>query len=413
MNKESEINTDTVIRKIEELEEDSSPLAHDYIDLGYAYIKHVERMEKILGISDKFYSDLKNTSEQLLLTQEALRENEEKFISIFQKTPDPILIVNESFRITEVNRWFESVFRRPRETVIGEHLDDIAINITEAGIREVIEGPEGDVQAYHAEMNIMNGCGNPFTADVSFSPIRIRNEPCLIIQIHNIDDIRKAHNAVSQVNQKLKILASVTRHDILNRVMVISAYSDFIKEGITDPEMKKRIEAISKSSDEIRTLINFTGEYQELNSAEPAWQSPDAILARPLLRNMIPGISPDSSLEGLEIYADRLLEKVFYNLIDNSFRHGADVSKISLSYHLQSNGELIILYEDDGGGVSPEEKTQIFKKGFGKNTGMGLFLISEILSITGISISETGEHGKGVRFEIRVPAGMHRFVTKE
>ncbi len=413
MNKESEINTDTVIRKIEELEEDSSPLAHDYIDLGYAYIKHVERMEKILGISDKFYSDLKNTSEQLLLTQEALRENEEKFISIFQKTPDPILIVNESFRITEVNRWFESVFRRPRETVIGEHLDDIAINITEAGIREVIEGPEGDVQAYHAEMNIMNGCGNPFTADVSFSPIRIRNEPCLIIQIHNIDDIRKAHNAVSQVNQKLKILASVTRHDILNRVMVISAYSDFIKEGITDPEMKKRIEAISKSSDEIRTLINFTGEYQELNSAEPAWQSPDAILARPLLRNMIPGISPDSSLEGLEIYADRLLEKVFYNLIDNSFRHGADVSKISLSYHLQSNGELIILYEDDGGGVSPEEKAQIFKKGFGKNTGMGLFLISEILSITGISISETGEHGKGVRFEIRVPAGMHRFVTKE
>jgi len=413
MNKESEINTDTVIRKIEELEEDSSPLAHDYIDLGYAYIKHVERMEKILGISDKFYSDLKNTSEQLLLTQEALRENEEKFISIFQKTPDPILIVNESFRITEVNRWFESVFRRPRETVIGEHLDDIAINITEAGIREVIEGPEGDVQAYHAEMNIMNGCGNPFTADVSFSPIRIRNEPCLIIQIHNIDDIRKAHNAVSQVNQKLKILASVTRHDILNRVMVISAYSDIIKEGITDPEMKKRIEAISQSSDEIRTLINFTREYQELNSAEPAWQSPDAILARPLLRNMIPGISPDSSLEGLEIYADRLLEKVFYNLIDNSFRHGADVSKISLSYHLQSNGELIILYEDDGGGVSPEEKTQIFKKGFGKNTGMGLFLISEILSITGISISETGEHGKGVRFEIRVPAGMHRFVTKE
>lgn len=297
--------------------------------------------------------------------------------------------------------------------MIGEHLDDIAIHITEAGIREIIEGTEGDVQAYHAEMNIMNGYGNPFTADVSFSPIRIRNEPCLIIQIHNIDDIRKAHNAVSQVNQKLKILASVTRHDILNRVMVISAYSDFIKEGITDPEMKKRIEAISKSSDEIRTLINFTREYQELNSAEPAWQSPDAILARPLLRNMIPGISPDSSLEGLEIYADRLLEKVFYNLIDNSFRHGADVSKISLSYHLQSNGELIILYEDDGGGVSPEEKTQIFKKGFGKNTGMGLFLISEILSITGISISETGEHGKGVRFEIRVPAGMHRFVTKE
>lgn len=410
MKSDTKIRPEDVIAKMEELKEDPSPLARDYITLGSAFIKHVERTEKILGIADKYYSDLKDTCEQLLLTQQALKENEEKFISIFQETPDPILIVNGSYQITEVNRWFESVFKRTRDAVIGEFIDDLGINLTGDGIRTMMDNQGPDMHTHHTEMTIRNGFGNPFTADVSISGIRIQNEPCLMIQIHDIDEIRKAHNAVSQVNQKLQILASVTRHDILNRVMVISAYSEFMKEDVTDAETKKRVAAIIKSSDEIRNLINFTREYQELGSTEPAWQSLDQIISAPLFRNMMAGISLESSLTGLEIYADRMLEKVLYNLIENSVRHGVNLSTISLSYHLETNGELIIYYEDDGGGIISEEKAKVFKKGFGKNTGMGLFLIREILSITGMSISETGEPGKGVRFEIRVPAGMYRIV---
>ena len=410
MNSDSRIRPEDVIAKMEGLKEDSSPLARDYVTLGSAYIKHLERTEKILAIADKYYSDLKDTSEELLLTQQALRENEEKFISIFQETPDPILIVNESYRITEVNRWFESVFKLTREAVIGEYIDDMGINLTGDGIRMMMENLEPDNRTHHAEMTIKNGFGDPFTADVSISGIRIQNEPCLMIQIHDIDDIRKAHNAVSQVNQKLQILTSVTRHDILNRVMVISAYSEFMSHDEMDAEMKKRISAIIKSSDEIRNLINFTREYQELGSTEPAWQNLDRIITLPLFRSMIAGVSLASSLQGLEIYADRMLEKVLYNLIENSIRHGVNISKIALSYLPQSNGDLMIWYEDDGGGIVSDEKEKVFKKGFGKNTGMGLFLIREILSITGMSISETGEPGVGVKFEIRVPGGMYRIV---
>jgi light-regulated signal transduction histidine kinase (bacteriophytochrome) len=101
------------------------------------------------------------------------------------------------------------------------------------------------------------------------------------------------------VNQKLQILTGITRHDILNRVMVISAYSEFLSEDIIDPEAKKRIEIIKKSIDEIRNLINFTKEYQELGTTEPAWQSPDSILASPLIKRMIAGITMESSLRAL------------------------------------------------------------------------------------------------------------------
>jgi signal transduction histidine kinase len=61
-------------------------------------------------------------------------------------------------------------------------------------------------------------------------------------------------------------------------------------------------------------------------------------------------------------------------------------------------------------GLLPRKRHRYLRK-LWKNTGMGLFLIREILSITGMSISETGEPGTGVRFEIRVPAGMYRIIS--
>jgi len=64
--------------------------------------------------------------------------------------------------------------------------------------------------------------------------------------------------------------------------------------------------------------------------------------------------------------------------------------------------------EDDVDDVPAGEKERIFTRGFGKNTGLGLFLSREILAITGITIRETGESGKGVRFEITVPKGAWR-----
>jgi signal transduction histidine kinase len=67
---------------------------------------------------------------------------------------------------------------------------------------------------------------------------------------------------------------------------------------------------------------------------------------------------------------------------------------------------LVIEYTDDGAGVPNENKDLIFKRGFGSNTGLGLFLTREILAITDIEIRETGI--KGVRFEVRVPQGRYR-----
>jgi signal transduction histidine kinase len=101
---------------------------------------------------------------------------------------------------------------------------------------------------------------------------------------------------------------------------------------------------------------------------------------------------------------------VFYNLIDNALRYGGEqMTTIQVSSQESDTG-LTLLCEDDGVGITEEDKKRLFTRGFGKNTGLGLFLSREILSITGITITENGTPGKGARFEITVQKGGYRFT---
>ena len=90
-------------------------------------------------------------------------------------------------------------------------------------------------------------------------------------------------------------------------------------------------------------------------------------------------------------------------------RYGEKITTLHFSV-LKYGDDRLILCEDDGEGVPAEEKRKIFDRGFGKNTGMGLFLSQEILDITGITIGETGVPGQGARFEMTVPKGMWRMA---
>jgi len=112
---------------------------------------------------------------------------------------------------------------------------------------------------------------------------------------------------------------------------------------------------------------------------------------------------------GLELFADPMLGKVFYNLMENSAKYGGKAITARFCCH-DDKEDLLLIYEDDGNGISAADREHLFKRGFGKGTGLGLFLSKEILGITGISIQETGEYGKGARFEMRVPKGMFRFA---
>ncbi len=221
---------------------------------------------------------------------------------------------------------------------------------------------------------------------------------------------KKAQEALFIANKKLNMLSSITRHDIMNLIMVIRGYIE-LSEGIEDkPVLKEYILKEKDAVDVIQHQIEFTKFYQDIGIEEPKWQNPSKIVDEASESLNIEGIRLDNSLKGVEVFADPLIEKVFYNLIDDTIRHGGHVTSISLSY-AETEAGLIITYLDNGVGITQKDRKMLFQKGYGKNTGLGLFLSREILSITNSTIQENGKQGEGVRFEITFPKGNYRFIV--
>jgi signal transduction histidine kinase len=116
-----------------------------------------------------------------------------------------------------------------------------------------------------------------------------------------------------------------------------------------------------------------------------------------------------NGLSGVVVVGDRMLSKVFRNLVDNTVAHGGDrVSRASFTYTETPDG-LVIVYEDDGVGIPEDMKARIFERRLHEGRmSFGMYLSKEILAITGITIAETGVPGEGARFEMLVPKGSYR-----
>ncbi|MFA7342437.1 MAG: ATP-binding protein, partial [Candidatus Methanomethylophilaceae archaeon] len=214
---------------------------------------------------------------------------------------------------------------------------------------------------------------------------------------------RRAEKQAEVVNRKLEIIGDVTRHDVLNQVTVLQGYMELIRHNCTDPRSLVHLEKMTAAADNIQQFFEFARQYEGLGKEQPDWVPLSQLVARSV-QGMLP--LKDECTQ-VSIMADPILEKVFFNLMDNTVRHGAGATYARLS-HRRERDQLVIVWEDDGLGVEDEKKGSIFQRGFGKNTGFGLFMTKEVLEMLGMSIIETGTHGKGARFEIRVPMGMYR-----
>jgi PAS domain S-box-containing protein len=232
-------------------------------------------------------------------------------------------------------------------------------------------------------------------------------EPGVICTVVDITDNKLSQEALTQANKKLNLLNNVTRHDILNQLTVLIGYLELSIQDVTDPQLRAMIAKEKKAADTIRSQILFTRDYQNIGVHSPQWHN---------IAETVPlataSIDPNQilirvDLPPVEVYADPLLEKVFYNLIDNSIRHGEHVSEITIRSELTSDN-LQIIIEDNGAGVPDKEKERIFRREYFKNTGFGLFLSREILAITNLTIRETGVFGEGARFVIEVPRSSYR-----
>lgn len=226
--------------------------------------------------------------------------------------------------------------------------------------------------------------------------------------ISDVTDRKKMDEALRESYQKIRLLTSLTRHDILNHLTSMQLSHSLALDEEDEDEWRQYIIRAEQAGSRIEAAIGFTREYENFGIAGSGWQSVFHSIGS-ATGDIIPsGVMVENEVqENLEVYADPIIRKVFTTFLENAIRHGVSVSKIRF-FSEELDGELSLVCEDDGVGIPDSDKTLIFERGYGANTGIGLFLAKEILSITGLSLSENGTYGEGARFVIRVPAGKWR-----
>jgi PAS domain S-box-containing protein len=215
-------------------------------------------------------------------------------------------------------------------------------------------------------------------------------------------------NAFQSANRKLNLLSNITRHDIDIHLSAMRGYLALLSEAPPEGTSREVIRKVTEASMRISDLVQFMKTYEEIGIKAPVCKDVRTLVDIAAHELSAPVKLENNLPEGRKIFSDPLIIKVFSLLMDNAVRYGKTITTIRFSGFEQGE-DYLITCEDDGVGIPADQKEKIFERGYGQNTGLGLFLARDILSITGILIRETGEPGNGARFEITVPKGMwHR-----
>jgi signal transduction histidine kinase len=230
--------------------------------------------------------------------------------------------------------------------------------------------------------------------------------------LRDVTERKSFEKRLELANHRLDTMGRALRHDVMNELTVLNGHLELLTGTELTEKQRVRLEKALKAARRIDDLIEKTRMDHILDPVKPKWQGLEQSVRDGIRNAELEEVKLRVGLCDCEVLADPMLPTVFGNLIDNSLRHGGTVKEIGIRVERKDSGALII-WEDDGVGIPQDDKKRIFERGIGKHTGMGLFLVREILNITGMDIYEDGVPGKGARFIITVPGSSIREPEKK
>lgn len=346
---------------------------------------------------------------QLELKDRGLKESQQRYRDLVETSTDWIWQTDGDWRIKYSN------------AVATDHLGIDLEELRTMTLFDLMEGAErSEMEIRAADMhgkwpplrgvilNIRSRNGRKLRFEMNAQPIfdEAGNWHGYNGMARDITDRVRNEEALEKSNKQLTLLSSITRHDILNQATILSGYAELLRERIDDPELIEHLDKQQRAIDTVVRQIKFTAVYQQLGTQEPIWHDVPKMLDSTLRQLDLREMKVEIDVLPFEMLADPILERAFYNLFDNALRHsGAGLMKITT---MVQGDDLLLIFQDNGRGVPQDKKELVFYRGFGQNSGLGLFLVREVLGTTNIVIAENGTPGEGARFEIRVDPGHWR-----
>jgi len=402
----AEVCPDCGVKKV--LEENLPIEVHDY--------KHVDASGNI-GWSELRSTPLKDKDGKVCAvlelevpiterkkTEETLKQTSQIVNSIINSTDDDIYAVDRNFNFLFVNEALAKIVKSSPERMIGKSVWSMFSKITntelETNLRQALERNEkrtflwkGVYTKRYKEFTIC-----PFENGLAVFAKDITEQKNAQTKIDN------EHAKLKVASEKLKVVGSLTRHDVRNKQTIIKANTYLLRKKIgNNPELLKLLQNIDSAVEESDYIFEFSRLYEKIGANKQS-----LVNVKESFNQAIRLFSKDSktvfenNCGGLQVIADTMLSEVFYNLIDNSLKHGEKVTQITLTCQ-KENGATMLIFADNGVGVPEEAKNKIFEGYTTGGSGLGLKLVKRMVEAYGWIIKENGVPEQGARFEITIP----------
>jgi len=339
--------------------------------------------------------------------EKALSESEEKYRALVDNITEVIFTINDQGVITYISPAISPIIRYSPEELLGRPIADYVHSDDLVSFTKGLDtSKSGNTTPF--EFRLVTKDGGLRWVHASGKAVEHPDKPAgyqgMITDMH---EQKRTEDTLRRANKQIVLLNSITRHDILNGVTKLLAFLDIAKRQTKDPKLLELLDKEKEITNSITRQISFTRDYQNIGIRPPQWKDIGTSIRSAAADVNLGTITLSVTIDNTEIFADDLIEKVFYNLMENSVQHGGKVTAITFSSKIQGKSTVII-GEDNGKGISKEEKELIFEHSRGGRINYGLFFSREVLAITGLTIKETGTAGSGARFEITVPEEMIR-----
>lgn len=343
--------------------------------------------------------------------EQKLEDSEKRYRLLFELARDCILLIEaegeNQGKIIAANAAAAKMHGYSIEEMITKNIADLdtreSAKLVPDRFRHILDGKHLVSEAMHVRKD-----GTVFPVEINAGLVDFGTKKYILAIDRDVTDRKNAETALQQVSKKLSLLNSVTFNEIQSSIFALNGYLALERIAKEDESVENYLELEEELVRKVNETLNFAKNYQDLGVQPPLWQNVEQSFLLGISHLDYSSLRRTIQLDNLEIYADSLLERVFFTMTDNILHHAKTATEVNIRYRL--NGDSLVLFlEDNGNGIPDAIKEKIFERGFGTQKGMELFLVREILSITGITIQETGSMGKGARFEMTVPKGAFRF----
>jgi two-component system sensor histidine kinase AtoS len=250
----------------------------------------------------------------------------------------------------------------------------------------------------------------------------------IILNLHDITELKKLEARIRQSERLagLGTLAAGMAHEIRNPLSAIKTFVQLLPRKIDKPGfLEKFNRTVPRETERINVLVEELLELSRIPRYEFATTD-----INELLRQSVDAVEEDLQRSNVEYHQDlqdnlpliqadsNQLIKAFNNLIRNAiqampdggrlttrifYEESADDGKQSIT---QTNGKIIIIFQDTGQGISPKELQQIFNPFFttkDSGTGLGLPITHKVITEHGGRIDVESKKGQGTKFTIQLP----------